>query len=329
MYDWAELRHFKYLLAILEKNGFRAAADVLHTTQPNLSAQAKQFQENSGLHLYQLSKSGRIRLTPTGVAFRMIAKGLLDARDEAMAALLAVERGEVRTLRLGCSSQADPILFHAFCALHKELLPDCPIRSAHGDIVQLVAEINSGEIDAAIVTLGVPTFTPRVTFTDPEIAQVGMTAAQAVDSLRRWWSLAEVLSASKWLRHISLRYFRGFQCCKNILHYSWIRRCLHHRTGHRRADRRAEIGWLREDLPRESIRRPVGPPRIPASARSAPCRRHPGRLETRPALPITTRRAHHHGTARRSQGWFSQPDRGHRHDDRSGTDDDADGRSLR
>jgi hypothetical protein len=49
MYDWAELRHFKYLLAILEKNGFRAAADVLHTTQPNLSAQAKQFQENSGL----------------------------------------------------------------------------------------------------------------------------------------------------------------------------------------------------------------------------------------------------------------------------------------
>jgi DNA-binding transcriptional LysR family regulator len=155
MYDWAELRHFKYLLAILEKNGFRAAADVLHTTQPNLSAQAKQFQENSGLHLYQLSKSGRIRLTPTGVAFRMIAKGLLDARDEAMAALLAVERGEVRTLRLGCSSQADPILFHAFCALHKELLPDCPIRSAHGDIVQLVAEINAGEIDAAIVTLPV------------------------------------------------------------------------------------------------------------------------------------------------------------------------------
>ena len=41
MYDWAELRHFRYLLAIVEKNGFRAAADVLHTTQPNLSAQAK------------------------------------------------------------------------------------------------------------------------------------------------------------------------------------------------------------------------------------------------------------------------------------------------
>ena len=28
MYDWAEFRHFLYLLTILEKGGFRAAAEV-------------------------------------------------------------------------------------------------------------------------------------------------------------------------------------------------------------------------------------------------------------------------------------------------------------
>jgi DNA-binding transcriptional LysR family regulator len=155
MYDWAEYRYFKYLLAVVEKNGFRAAAEELHTTQPNLSAQAKQFHEHSGVRLYRKSKSGRIRLTATGVAFKLIAKGLLDARDEAMDALLAIERGEIRTLRLGCSSQTDPTLFHLFCSLHKELLPDCPVRSAHGDTVQLVQDIASGEIDAAIVTLPV------------------------------------------------------------------------------------------------------------------------------------------------------------------------------
>jgi DNA-binding transcriptional LysR family regulator len=155
MYDWAEYRYFKYLLAVVEKNGFRAAAEELHTTQPNLSAQAKQFHEQSGVRLYRKSKSGRIRLTATGIAFKLIARGLLDARDEAMDALIAVERGEIRSLRLGCSSQADPTLFHAFCALHKELLPDCPVRPAHGDTLQLVQEITSGEIDAAIVTLPV------------------------------------------------------------------------------------------------------------------------------------------------------------------------------
>jgi DNA-binding transcriptional LysR family regulator len=72
-----------------------------------------------------------------------------------MAALFAVEKGEVRTLRLGCSSQADPALFNAFFALHRELLPDCPIRPAHGDTAQLAEEIALGEIDAAIVTLPV------------------------------------------------------------------------------------------------------------------------------------------------------------------------------
>lgn len=30
MHDWAEFRHFRYLLAILEEQGFRAAADGGH-----------------------------------------------------------------------------------------------------------------------------------------------------------------------------------------------------------------------------------------------------------------------------------------------------------
>ncbi len=49
MYDWAELRHFRYLLVILEKQGFRVAAEELHTSQPNLTVQARQFQENASV----------------------------------------------------------------------------------------------------------------------------------------------------------------------------------------------------------------------------------------------------------------------------------------
>lgn len=70
MNDWAEFRHFKYLLAIAEHKGFRAAAEYLHTAQPNLSAQAKQFQDLSDVHLFRKGKDGRIRLTATGVAFK-------------------------------------------------------------------------------------------------------------------------------------------------------------------------------------------------------------------------------------------------------------------
>ena len=60
MNDWAEFRHFKDLLAIVEHKGFRAAAEQLHTAQPNLSAQAKQFQDLSAIHLFRRTKDGRI-----------------------------------------------------------------------------------------------------------------------------------------------------------------------------------------------------------------------------------------------------------------------------
>ena len=93
MYEWAELRHFKYLLTILERQGFRAAAEELRTAQPNLSVKARQFQENASVRLFRKMKGGRIRPTDTGVAFKVLAKFLLETRDEVIDALIAIERG--------------------------------------------------------------------------------------------------------------------------------------------------------------------------------------------------------------------------------------------
>jgi DNA-binding transcriptional LysR family regulator len=155
MNDWAEFRHFKYLLAIVEHKGFRAAAEQLHTAQPNLSAQAKQFQDLSAVHLFRKGRDGRIKLTETGIAFKPIARGLLDARDEAIAALIAIERGEIRSLKFGCTPLVDQALFHTCCQMHREILPTSPILAAHGESHQLVVELATGEIDVAVDVLPV------------------------------------------------------------------------------------------------------------------------------------------------------------------------------
>src|SRR5438270_7543949 len=153
MYEWAELRHFRYLLTILERQGLRAAAEELHTAQPNLSVQARQFQENASVRLFRKMKGGRIRPTETGLAFIALAKLLLETRDEIMNALSAIERGEVSSVRFGCTPLADHGLFRTFCALHKEILPVCPVRPTHGDAAHLAEEVVSGTVDAAFVTL--------------------------------------------------------------------------------------------------------------------------------------------------------------------------------
>ena len=56
MYDWAEFRHFLYLLKILEKGGFRVAAEELHTSQPNLTVQARRFQDHASVRLFSKTK---------------------------------------------------------------------------------------------------------------------------------------------------------------------------------------------------------------------------------------------------------------------------------
>ena len=153
MYDWAELRHFRYLLAILETQGFRAAAKELHTAQPNLTVQAREFQENASIRLFEKTRRGGIRPTETGIAFMSLARVLLETRDEVVDALIAIERGEIGAVRFGCTPLVDQSLFRSFCGLHKEILPDCPIRPTHADPAQLAEEVISGAVDAAIVTL--------------------------------------------------------------------------------------------------------------------------------------------------------------------------------
>ena len=79
-------------------HGFRVAAEYLHRAQPNLGAQAKRFQEIFGVHLCKKGKNGRIRLTETRrrVWPDSITQGVLDASDEAIGALISIERGDNR-----------------------------------------------------------------------------------------------------------------------------------------------------------------------------------------------------------------------------------------
>jgi DNA-binding transcriptional LysR family regulator len=153
MYDWAEFRHFLYLLKILERGGFRVAAEELHTSQPNLTVQARRFQDQASVRLLRKSKSGQIRPTETGLAFITMARLVLEIREEVIDALIAIERGEVGVARFGSTPLVDQDLFRRFCALHKEILPRNTVRPTHGDAGQLAKEILDGRVDAAIITL--------------------------------------------------------------------------------------------------------------------------------------------------------------------------------
>src|SRR5580698_9050939 len=83
------------------ETGISSCSEELRTAQPNLSVQARQFQQNASVRLFRKMKGGRIRPTDTGVAFKVLARLLLETRDEVIDALIAIERGEIRSVRFG------------------------------------------------------------------------------------------------------------------------------------------------------------------------------------------------------------------------------------
>jgi DNA-binding transcriptional LysR family regulator len=76
-----ELRQFRYFVAVAEELSFTRAAIRLHMTQPPLSRQIQQIEEDIGLPLFERGVRP-LRLTEAGRIFYTHAKRLLNDADE-------------------------------------------------------------------------------------------------------------------------------------------------------------------------------------------------------------------------------------------------------
>src|SRR4029078_8879799 len=118
-----ELRHLRYFVAVAEELHFRRAAERLHMSQPRLSQQIRQLEQEVGAQL--LSRNQRkVELTAAGAAFLVRAREILEAVEDAARQARRVQRGEVGRLAVGFVGSAMysfvPELLRAF----REHAPD-------------------------------------------------------------------------------------------------------------------------------------------------------------------------------------------------------------
>ena len=103
-----EIRVLKYFLLVAREENITKAANLLHLTQPTLSRQLMQLEEELGVQLFRRSKH-RIILTEEGMLLRRRAEEIvaladktrddLQRRGEQLSGTVAVGSGELRSSR--------------------------------------------------------------------------------------------------------------------------------------------------------------------------------------------------------------------------------------
>jgi DNA-binding transcriptional LysR family regulator len=105
-----ELRHLRYVVTLAETLHFGRAAERLNLSQPPLSHQIKQLEEELRITLFHRTKR-QVQLTEAGRMFVQEARVILAQAAHAANLASRVDQGEVGQLTIGVSGPADAPIF--------------------------------------------------------------------------------------------------------------------------------------------------------------------------------------------------------------------------
>jgi DNA-binding transcriptional LysR family regulator len=95
-----ELRHLRYFVAVAEEQNVTRAAARLHVSQPPLSRQVRDLEEELGVALFEHGAKA-VRLTEAGRVFLNEARAVLQRASDAVQTVKAVANGEQGEIHVG------------------------------------------------------------------------------------------------------------------------------------------------------------------------------------------------------------------------------------
>jgi len=155
-----ELRHLRYFIAVAAHGSFNRAAEILHLTQPALSRQVKDLEEELGVPLLVRSQN-MVKLTKSGDLFYEEAREVIARANEAVQRVRGEVRGE--TLRIGYAPSMITGIMSAALEKFQSATPRVRIELTELSSREINELANEGRLDLAIsldisVTKGIPEF---------------------------------------------------------------------------------------------------------------------------------------------------------------------------
>ncbi|ESK40910.1 hypothetical protein P256_00338 [Acinetobacter nectaris CIP 110549] len=146
-----DLRHIKYFIAVAEEQSFSKAAQRLHMSQPPLSMQIKQLEEEIGTELFYRTSQG-VSLTPSGKVFLKSVLPIQNQIHHAIRQTQSTANGDIGELRLGFTGTAilNPLIPKAIKAFQKEY-PAVNLILTEANSLLLIEAILHNELDIAVI----------------------------------------------------------------------------------------------------------------------------------------------------------------------------------
>jgi DNA-binding transcriptional LysR family regulator len=147
-----DLRRLRYFVAVAEELSFNRAAQRLRISQPPLSNQIKQLEEELGIQLFERSSRG-VRMTEAGEALLDEARRIFVQLEQTTRVVQRVGHGEVGRLTLGFVPSASNEMLPSILRTFRHRYPEVELFLREMRPDRVVQRLHDQQIDAGFLYL--------------------------------------------------------------------------------------------------------------------------------------------------------------------------------
>jgi DNA-binding transcriptional LysR family regulator len=147
-----DLRRLRYFVAVAEELSFNRAAQRLRISQPPLSNQIKQLEEELGIQLFERSSRG-VRMTEAGEALLDEARRIFVQLEQTTRVVQRIGHGEVGRLTLGFVPSASNEMLPSILRTFRHRYPEVELFLREMRPDRVVQRLHDQQIDAGFLYL--------------------------------------------------------------------------------------------------------------------------------------------------------------------------------
>ena len=165
------IQQLRYIIALDEHRHFAKAAEECMVTQPGLTIQLKNLEEEIGIKIFDRTK---VPLKPTLLGTEIISRAKRVLREaDAIRNFVVNQKNDLQgEVTLGVISTLSPYLIPQFIKSMKDVVPDMQFKIKEAGTGHLIHGLQTGEIDIALMATptGMPGLREYPVFNEPFVA---------------------------------------------------------------------------------------------------------------------------------------------------------------